>query len=67
VTKDWTQHWLSFADIGDQFSLPDGSHPLPALFVFDPDQLTNIQFFFVAWPTDTSDRDIWIDDVAFYR
>lgn len=34
---------------------------------FRPDQLTNIQFFFVRFRPPYPDTEIWIDDVSFFR
>jgi len=67
VTKDWVKQAVSFEKLGSFFWSPDVNHPVSPPPVLDPELLTNLQFLFVEYPTDTADRDIWIDDVSFYR
>jgi hypothetical protein len=38
-----------------------------AQLTFRPDQLTNVQFLLTRYPTDSSDSELWLDDVAFFR
>jgi len=66
VTTDWTKRSVSFEELGRSFWSPDLHHPLSPPPAFEPNLLTNIQFLFVAYPSDAQDRDIWLDDVAFY-
>jgi hypothetical protein len=67
VTKEWVKQSVSFEQLGSSFWSPDVNHPISPPPAFEPDLLTNIQFLFVEYPTDVADRDIWIDDVSFYR
>lgn len=56
--SQWTQEVVSYRDIV-------GVSDTGELIDFHPERLTNIQFFFVIYPTDSYDGQIWLDDLRF--
>jgi len=56
--SEWTQEFVPFSKLV-------GLSDTGALIDFHPERLTNIQFFFVRYPTDSYDGEIWLDDLRF--
>lgn len=55
----WQESLLYFSDLQPRRYLDVVLPP------FDARQVTNIQFFFVLYPTGSSDADLWVDDLSF--
>jgi len=60
VGPEWTRQTVRF----DELSFWVGAPGAP--LTFRPQQLTNVQFLITQYPTDRSDSELWIDDIAFF-